>query len=131
MDPQKASSESVYKREGNFAVFNQLGVKLDFSSTTGDPEYYDWLDHMILDIGRLVPGAEIAEKSYARAEPRLNTGVYYDTLDYRLLNGGMVLRTTCNKKTHAFCAFKLDEDERNVRRDQLEPPESSPRICRP
>ena len=70
-----------------------------------------------MEIGRLVPGAEIAEKSYARAEPRLNTGVYYDTSDYALLKNGMVLRTTCNRKTHAFCAFKLDEDEHHVRRD--------------
>jgi hypothetical protein len=117
IEPEARSEEAVYTRTGNFAVFNQLGVKLDFSSATTDEDYYDWLDHMKIEIAQLVPGAEIAEKSYARAEPRLNTGVYYDTLDYRLLNGGMVLRTTCNRKTHAFCAFKLDEDERHVRRD--------------
>ena len=68
-------------------------------------------------IGGLVPGAEIAEKSYARTEPRLNTGVYYDTEDYRLLKSGMVLRTTCNIKTHAFCAFKLDENNEHIRQD--------------
>src|SRR6266853_1126294 len=102
LEPQMPSRESVvYTRRGNFAVFNQLGLKLDFKSTTSDKEYYDWLDAMIVDIGRLVPGAKIAEKSYARAEPRLNTGVYYDTPDYRLLKGGLVLRTTCNRKTHA------------------------------
>jgi hypothetical protein len=117
LDQQLPEGEAVYTRKGNFAVFNQLGVKLDFSSATSNEEYYDWLDRMKADIGRLVRGAEIAEKSYARAEPRLNTGVYYDTADYRLLHGGMVLRTTCNRKTHAFCAFKLDEDERHVRRD--------------
>lgn len=117
LDQQVPEGEAVYTRKGNFAVFNQLGVKLDFSSATSKEEYYDWLDRMKADIGHLVPGAEIAEKSYARAEPRLNTGVYYDTADYRLLKGGMVLRTTCNRKTHAFCAFKLDEDERHVRRD--------------
>jgi hypothetical protein len=114
---QTLLNESVYTREGNFAVFNQLGVKLDFSNTTSDVDYYAWLDKMILEIGRLVPGSEIAEKSYARAEPRLNTGVYYDTLDYRLLKQGLVLRTTCNRKTHAFCAFKQAEDDRHVRRD--------------
>jgi hypothetical protein len=116
-EPQLPIGEAVYTRKGNFAVFNQLGVKLDFSSATTKEDYYDWLDSMKAEIGRLVPGAEIAEKSYARAEPRLNTGVYYDTSNYRLLNGGMVLRTTCNRKTHAFCAFKLDEDEHHVRRD--------------
>lgn len=110
-------SESVYKRNGHFAVFNQFGAKLDFHNQTSDEDYYAWLDAMIVDIGRLVPGAEIAEKSYARAEPRMNTGVYYDTADYRLLQMRLILRTTCNKKTHAFCAFKQGEDEHQVRRD--------------
>jgi len=110
-------SESIYMKKGNFAVFNQLGVKLNFKDSTSDEEYYEWLDGMTKDIGKFVSGAEIAEKSYARTEPRLNTGVYYDTEDYRLLNSGMVLRTTCNLKTHAFCAFKLDEDNEHIRRD--------------
>jgi hypothetical protein len=114
---QMSSSADVYTRTGNFAVFNQLGAKLDFSSSTSDKDYYNWLDCMIGQIGSLVPGSEIAEKSYARTEPRLNTGVYYDTEDYRLLKEGMVLRTTCNRKTHAFCAFKLAENEGNIRRD--------------
>ena len=117
IEPSAQPAEPVYTRTGNFAVFNQLGLKLDFSNATTDAEYYDWLDRMKRDIGSLVPGAEIAEKSYARIEPRLNTGVYYDTSDYALLRNGMVLRTTCNRKTHAFCAFKLDEDEHHVRRD--------------
>jgi hypothetical protein len=109
--------EHVYTRTGSFAVFNQFGVKLDFSDATSDAVYYAWLDAMTADIGRLVPGAEIAEKSYARTEPRKNIGVYYDTADYRLLRSRLILRTTCNKKTHAFCAFKQGEDERHVRRD--------------
>lgn len=110
-------NEKVYDRKGDFAVFNQIGLKLDFSNDISDEDYYKWLDEMKENIGKLVSGAEIAEKSYARVEPRLNTGVYYDTDEYRLLKSGMVLRTTCNIKTHAFCAFKLDEDNRGVRRD--------------
>ena len=117
IDPKIPTNEPIYTRDGGFAVFNQLGVKLDFSSTTTNEEYYDWLDEMITKIGQLVPGAEIAEKSYARTEPRLNTGVYYDTSNHHLLKENMVLRTTCNRKTHAFCAFKQAEDEHNVRRD--------------
>lgn len=109
--------EPVYDRTGGFAVFNQLGVKLDFPASATDTEYYDWLDATKEAIGSLVEGAEIAEKSYARTEPRTNTGVYYDTADHRLLRSDMVLRTTCNIKTHAFCAFKLGADANGVRRD--------------
>ncbi|MGW0615410.1 hypothetical protein [Streptomyces sp. NPDC002788] len=115
--PQIPTEEPIYSRTGDFAVFNQLGVKLAFSDDTTDEEYYAWLDEMHVRIGDLVPGGEIAEKSYARTEPRLNTGIYYDTEDHRLLRAGAVLRTTCNIKTHAFCAFKLSEDENSVRRD--------------
>lgn len=108
---------AIYNREGNFAIFDQLGVKLELDSAMEDRTYYKWLDTMIGTIGEHVHGAEIAEKDYARTSPRLNTGVYYDTDDRRLLGIGAVLRTTCNKKTHAFCAFKEPEDERGVRRD--------------
>lgn len=117
MGRETPDSEAIYKKNGNFAVFNQLGAKLNFYDSISDEEYYEWLDEMKQNIGKLVNGAEIAEKTYARTEPRLNTGVYYDTENYHLLKSGMVLRTTCNKKTHAFCAFKLDENEEQVRRD--------------
>lgn len=109
--------EPVYTRKGNFAIFNQLGVKLEFSNEVSNQVYYRWLDGMIDRIGQLVEGAEIAEKSYARKEPRLNTGVYYDTKDHRLLREGLVLRTTCNIKTHAFCAYKQSENADRIRRD--------------
>lgn len=115
--PHAAAGEGVYSRSGSFAVFNQRDIKLEFKDSTSKAEYYRWLDDMTAQIGRLVPGAEIAEKSYARAEPRINTDVYYDTADYRLLHDGMVLRTTCNKNSHAFCAFKLAEGDHDVRRD--------------
>jgi hypothetical protein len=117
INPKVPTADPIYARTGDFAVFNQLGVKLVFPNEVSNEEYYTWLDDMHRKVGTLVKGAEIAEKSYARAEPRLNTGVYYDTEDHRLLRAGAVLRTTCNIKTHAFCAFKLSEDEHNVRRD--------------
>jgi len=110
-------SDAIFTRNGNSVVFNQLGVKLELDSNVTDESYYAWLDEMIKRIGTLVAGAQIAEKSYARTEPRLNTGVYYDTLDRKLLRSGAVLRTTCNVKTHAFCAFKAPTDQENVRRD--------------
>lgn len=116
-NPETQALGPVYTRVGDFAVFNQFGVKLDFSDNTTDHEYYRWLDYMIGRISDLVSGAEIAEKSYARTEPRLNTGVYYDTDDLYLLRNNLVLRTTCNAKTHAFCAFKYGADSSNVRRD--------------
>jgi hypothetical protein len=111
------SQEAIFTREDNSVIFNQLGVKLELDSAIRNDVYYAWLDGMIDSIGKLVPGAEIAEKNYARAEPRLNVGVYYDTGDRMLLRLGAVLRTTCNKKTHAFCAFKRPVDEHSVRRD--------------
>lgn len=109
--------EAIFSRKGNFVVFNQLGIKLELDSAIQNSDYYAWLDAMTMRIGTLVPGAEIAEKTYARTEPRMNIGVYYDTNDRRLLRLGAVLRTTCNKKTHAFCAFKKALDESGVRRD--------------
>lgn len=111
------SGEAVYTRAGAFVVFNQLGVKHELSPEIADGDWYAWLDDMIARVGDMVSGAEIAEKSYARAAPRLNTGIYYDTPDRRLLRAGAVLRTTCNKQTHAFCAFKEPDDGHGVRRD--------------
>jgi hypothetical protein len=117
MELKLPTNEAVFTRTGDFVVFNQMGVKLKLDPAVEDEAYYGWLDSMIERIGTLVPGAEIAEKEYARTRPRLNTGVYYDTTDRRLLGLGAVLRTTCNKKTHAFCAFKEPQDEHAVRRD--------------
>jgi hypothetical protein len=110
-------NQHVFVRDENFVQFNQYGIKLDFPDGVDDRMYYEWLDEMISAIGQLVPGAEIVEKLAARSDPRRNSGVYYDTADYRLLRNHMVLRTTSNPKTHAFCAFKYGEDEHGVRRD--------------
>lgn len=110
-------TSSIFQRTGNFVRFNQSGVKLEFDVQASDESYYGWLDRMIAELGSIVPGGSIVEKDGARSEPRFNTGVYYDTSDYRLLNSDMVLRTTSNPKTHAFCAFKLGESADGVRKD--------------
>jgi hypothetical protein len=106
-----------FRREGGFVVFNQYGLKLDFDNDTPEALYYDWLDDMISYIGEVITGASIVEKENDRTDPRRNTGVYYDTQDYRLLAYNVVLRTTSNPKTHAFCAFKLGENQNQIRRD--------------
>lgn len=111
------STEPIFLRSGDAIVFNQLGVKLMLPMTLASENYFEWLDDMKSKIDTLVPGGEIAEKPYARTTPRLNTGVYYDTPDRDLLAVGAVLRTTCNKITHAFCAFKQPADAAGVRRD--------------
>jgi hypothetical protein len=109
--------EQLFKRAGDLILFSQYGVKLDFDNGTTNAEYYGWLDGAVEGIGEAVPGASIIEKPNDRIQPRRNTGVYYDTADYKLLRGDAVLRTTSNPITHAFCAFKLGEDEQHVRRD--------------
>jgi hypothetical protein len=108
--------ESVYERRGNFVIFKQLGVKIAMDLVSTE-EYYSWLDEMITNIGSLIPGSEIAEKPQARVSPPLNTAIYYDTADYQILPTGALLRTSCNKITHAFCAFKASVDSNHVRRD--------------
>jgi len=116
-EPGRSDDDLVFQREGNFVRFNQRGVKILFPDDVSNESYYAWLDGVIADIGVKVPGAEIAEKVAEREQPRRNSGVYYDTEAYDLLHGNMVLRTTSNPKTHAFCAFKLGEDKEGVRRD--------------
>ena len=111
------NGEQVFKRTGDLILFSQYGLKLEFDDSVTNAEYYEWLDDAIESIGGIVPGASIIEKPNDRVQPRRNTGVYYDTVDYRLLRGDAVLRTTSNPVTHAFCAFKLGEDGQHVRRD--------------
>ncbi|MHC3470895.1 hypothetical protein ACYF6T_19590 [Streptomyces sp. 7R007] len=116
IDPKMPQAQAVYQRSGDFVVFNQLAVKIEMDSVSND-DYYRWLDDMTATIGDLVPGAQIAEKAEARTAPPLNTAVYYDTEDFRILHTGALLRTSCNKITHAFCAFKAAQDDHHVRRD--------------
>jgi hypothetical protein len=115
-DLQLPSDEPVYAREGSVVVFNQLAIKIKMD-TVSNPSYFKWLDRMTVEIGENVPGAQIAEKETARTAPPLNTAVYYDTVDYQILPTGALLRTSCNRITHAFCAFKRAQDGHNVRRD--------------
>src|SRR3954467_13828112 len=96
--------EQIYKRAGEIVLFNQLAVKIEMDHVSND-DYYNWLDQITAEIGHIVPGAKIAEKENARVSPPLNTAVYYDADDYRILPTGALLRTSCNRITHAFCAF--------------------------
>jgi hypothetical protein len=112
---QLTAGEDVFVRQGRIALFQQLGVKVDLTSATA-AQYFSWLDRMKGRLPQLVPGAEIGEKPNARTCPILNTGVYYDTSDYQILPTGSLLRTTC-AVTHAFCAFKLADNGKHVRKD--------------
>lgn len=116
IDLRLPSDEPVYTKRADVVVFNQLAVKLEMDAVSND-EYFAWLDRMTRDVGEAVPGAQIAEKEQARTSPPLNSAVYYDTDEYRILPTGALLRTSCNRITHAFCAFKLARDDHNVRRD--------------
>jgi hypothetical protein len=110
------SQDSIYVRTGNSVVFNQRGVKIEMDAVDTE-SYYAWLDDMKRAVGGAVPGAEIAEKENARVSPPLNTAIYYDTPDHKILPTGALLRTSCNKITHAFCAYKASETGDGVRRD--------------
>jgi len=109
------ASEPVFAKRGDLAFFQQLGVKVDLTGISS-AAYFAWLDQAKRRIPELVPGAEIAEKPDARVCPVLNTGIYYDTLDYQIVSTGAFLRTT-SAITHAFCAFKRPRDEHDVRTD--------------
>jgi hypothetical protein len=112
---QLPPGEDVFRKAGKVALFYQLGVKVDLTSVSTE-RYFAWLEEMKQQLPRLVPGAEIGEKSVLRVAPVLNTGVYYDTDDYQILETGSLLRTTC-AVTHAFCAFKLADNGKDVRKD--------------
>jgi hypothetical protein len=110
------ADEAVYTKLGSVVVFNQLAVKIEMDSVSNG-EYFEWLDRMTEELPEILPGGQIVEKKHARVSPPLNTAVYYDTPDYRILPTGALLRTSCNKVTHAFCAFKMAQDDQSVRRD--------------
>jgi hypothetical protein len=111
-----AMPEDVYTRRGDSVLFKQLAVKVEMDPVSND-RYFAWLDATTASIGAIVPGARIAEKELARTQPPLNVAIYYDTADHRILPTGALLRTSCNRITHAFCAFKEPEDGRGVRDD--------------
>jgi len=108
--------DQVYANVDGIVVFKQLGVKICMD-TVGKEDYYEWLDRASSTIGRRITGATVVEKPDARVLPPLNTAIYYDTLDYRVLPTGSLIRTSCNRITHAFCAFKNARDEHGIRED--------------
>ena len=112
----RSTGEAVYEKKGELVVFNQVGVKVEMDGVP-NADYYAWLDDMTATIGSVVPGSRIMEKENARESPPLNTAIYYDTEDHRILPTGALLRTSCNKITHAFCAFKAAQDDNHVRKD--------------
>ncbi len=108
--------EAVYFQKDSVVHFHQLAVKIEMDAVSNE-QYFSWLDRVSEQIGSIVEGAQIAEKPSARVSPPLNTAIYYDTGNYAILPTGALLRTSCNKITHAFCAFKMAEDETSVRND--------------
>ncbi|MBT2772747.1 hypothetical protein J7J47_10965 [Halomonas sp. ISL-60] len=112
----KVPSGSIYEKTGNTTIFKQLARKIEMDHVSNE-EYYNWLDNVTASIGDVISGAKIIEKKDARKNPPLNTAIYYDTDDLEILSTGALLRTSCNKITHAFCAFKAPEDEFGVRVD--------------
>lgn len=115
-DLQMPPGREVYQRASDVVVFNQLALKVEMDDVSNEA-YYAWLDRMRGELGREVPGAQIAEKPDARVAPPLNVAIYYDTADLRILSTGALLRTSCNRVTHAFCAYKGRQDGGGVRRD--------------
>lgn len=112
----KVPNGVIYEKTGSATVFKQLARKVEMDHVSNE-EYYSWLDRAKALISNIIPGAKIIEKNDARENPPLNTAIYYDTDDLSILATGALLRTSCNKITHAFCAFKAPEDEFGVRVD--------------
>ncbi|WP_431687167.1 hypothetical protein [Hahella sp. NBU794] len=111
------NSQPVFEVKKGHNVFNQLAVKVDMNGVT-DEQYFEWLDFVAEDAAKHINGVRFLEKEGVRDNPPLNTAVYYDTKDYKLLPTGALLRTSCNKVTHAFCAFKMPENEHGNRLDR-------------
>ncbi|MCC8399087.1 MAG: hypothetical protein LN563_00635 [Rickettsia endosymbiont of Platyusa sonomae] len=107
----------IFKINTGYNIFNQLAVKIDMEGIS-DEEYFKWLDEIIKTTPAIIPGTSFLEKEGVRTKPPLNTAVYYDTVDYKLLHTGALLRTSCSILTHAFCAFKMPEDEYGNRLDR-------------
>jgi len=111
------SSRPIFEVTPGHNIFRQLAIKVDMDGVSDD-DYFCWLDSMIRETSKVFHGVKFLEKEGVRNSPPLNTAVYYDTADYRLLPTGALLRTSCNKVTHAFCAFKMPEDECGNRLDR-------------
>lgn len=107
----------VFEVRNGHNVFRQLAVKVDMNGVP-DHEYFAWLDFVIREASGGTSKVLFLEKEGVRTDPPLNTAVYYDTVDYKLLPTGALLRTSCNKVTHAFCAFKMPETVSGTRLDR-------------
>lgn len=107
----------VFKVNEGYNIFNQLAVKINMDHVS-DKAYFQWLDEVGHLIPQVISGTTFLEKDGVRETPPLNTAVYYDTKDYALLPTGALLRTSCNVRTHAFCAFKMPEDKHGNRLDR-------------
>ncbi|QKJ89265.1 hypothetical protein PMPD1_4367 (plasmid) [Paramixta manurensis] len=108
---------SVHEKHGEYNIFRQLAVKV-FADHINDESYYKWLDEVPLELKSRFPSIEFKERDWVRANPPLNTAVYYDTPGYDILPTGALLRTSCSRLTHAFCAFKMPEDSTGNRLDR-------------
>ncbi|PIF06757.1 hypothetical protein [Candidatus Pantoea floridensis] len=108
---------SVHEKHGEYNIFRQLAVKV-FADHIDDAQYYKWLDEVPLELKSRFPSVEFKERDWVRASPPLNTAVYYDTPAYDILPTGALLRTSCSRLTHAFCAFKMPEDATGNRLDR-------------
>lgn len=108
---------SVHEKHGEYNIFRQLAVKV-FADHINDESYYRWLDEVPLELKGRFPSIEFKERDWVRANPPLNTAVYYDTPGYDILPTGALLRTSCSRLTHAFCAFKMPEDSTGNRLDR-------------
>jgi len=109
--------KKVFTKNKGHNVFNQLAVKINMDKVS-DSLYFKWLDKVSKETPKKIPNVEFLEKEGVRENPPVNTAVYYDTTDYKLLHEGALLRTSCSILTHAFCAFKLPEDEHGNRLDR-------------
>lgn len=107
----------IYAIGNGHNLFNQLAVKVEMDDVS-DPDYFRWLDAVPGRIAKQIAGVTFLERDGVRQTPPTNIAVYYDTDDYALLPSGALLRTSCSVLTHAFCAFKMKEDQYGNRLDR-------------
>ncbi|WP_272570042.1 hypothetical protein [Providencia sp. PROV255] len=108
---------SIHEKHGGYDIFRQLAVKIK-ADEIDDASYFNWLDRIPEELAEKFPSIEFKEKNGVREFPPLNTAVYYDTDSLDILPTGALLRTSCSKLTHAFCAFKMPEDSTGNRLDR-------------
>jgi len=110
-------TESVHIKNNGHDIFNQLAVKVDMNGID-DQSFFEWLDYEKRNTPNVIRGAEFLEKEGVRDNPPQNVAVYYDDDELTMLPTGALIRTSCSKLTHAFCAFKMPEDKYGNRKDR-------------